>query len=222
MKNVSGVMANTSTTDSSYCTALLTGYLKSLGPNAVLPSIRKRAKIDLLTQKCQTIPPTKSKVDTMERNTSALRQGFENQQPDRRGNNCFNERDTIEPVVMGNARQRPNISDEAQHLIPIDVYGNNGLKLPRFALEVRWFQEGIMGGTIKFPDSPDWRALKKRLDKGDNPGWKYYKNFTMSFSTLMKFFLCPYKDVDLTKAGDIIEQKNQKYKTFVDNWTTHQ
>lgn len=82
---------------------------------------------------------------------------------------------------MGNARQRPNISDKDQHLIPIDVYGNNGLKLPRFSLEVRCFQEGIMGKSIKFPDSPGWRALKKRLDKGDNPGWKYYKNSLCHF-----------------------------------------
>ena len=58
--------------------------------------------------------------------------------------------------------------------------------------------------------------LDKRLENGDNPGWKYYKNFTMSFSTLMKFFLCPYEDVNLLTAEDVCQQKNQKYKTSVD------
>ena len=48
------------------------------------------------------------------------------------------------------------------------------------------------------------------------------QEFTMSFSTLMKFFLCPYKDVDLTTAGDICQQKNQKYKHLLINWTIHQ
>ena len=78
-----------------------------------------------------------------------------------------------------------------------------------------------MGESIKFPESqknPDWKAIYKRLEKGENPGWtgwKYFKNFTMSFATLMKFFLCPYEDVNLVTAEDVCKQMNQKHQTFV-------
>ena len=37
------------------------------------------------------------------------------------------------------------------------------------------------------------------------------KNFTMSISILVRFFLCPYEGVNVTRAEDVCKEKNQMF-----------